>query len=203
MREIALHILDIAENSVAAQARNISISVCEDLGHDRLTTIVEDDGIGMDAETIARVTDPFFTSRTARKVGLGIPLFKAAAEACNGDLKIHSVPGIGTCIKTDFQRNHIDRMPLGDLPGTILTLVVAYPQIHWRFEYQAWLSSDRNKKAFLFDDQTIKEELEGLSLCEPRVLAFLRDYLEEGVVEVQSAIQETETNKKENMICPP
>ncbi|RPI30832.1 MAG: ATP-binding protein, partial [Chloroflexota bacterium] len=111
MREIALHLLDIAENSVAAGAKNIAISVCEDLTSDRLRASVSDDGKGMDADLVARVTDPFVTSRTTRKVGLGIPLFKAAAEACNGCLDIVSQPGKGTCIEVEFQHSHIDRMP--------------------------------------------------------------------------------------------
>ena len=84
MREIALHLLDLAENSVSAGAHAIEISVCEDLDADRLTARIEDDGRGMDEETVKKVTDPFYTSRTTRKVGLGIPLLKEAAEACNG-----------------------------------------------------------------------------------------------------------------------
>src|SRR5512136_2238445 len=91
----------------------------------------------MDADLLARVADPFVTSRTTRKVGLGIPLFKAAAESCNGGLTIQSSLGRGTRLAVDFQHSHIDRMPLGDLAGTLLTLVVAYPHIRWIFEYTA------------------------------------------------------------------
>ena len=96
MRELALHLLDIAENSVAASAKNVTLTVVEDLVNDRLQLSVEDDGRGMDAEMVARVVDPFVTSRTTRKVGLGIPLLKAAAEACNGFLTIDSALGRGT-----------------------------------------------------------------------------------------------------------
>ena len=94
---------------------------------------VEDNGKGMDAEMVARVTDPFVTSRTTRKVGLGIPLLKAAAEACEGGLTIQSEPGKGTWCEVEFQRSHIDRMPLGDLAATMLTLVVGSPEVHWIF----------------------------------------------------------------------
>jgi len=110
MREIVLHLLDLAENSVTAGARAITISVCEDLVADRLTARIEDDGRGMDEETVRKVSDPFFTSRTTRKVGLGIPLLKEAAEACNGKMEIWSKPGAGTQIEASFQHSHIDRM---------------------------------------------------------------------------------------------
>ena len=193
MREIALHLLDIAENSVAAGARHIAIEVTENLAGDRLTASVLDDGKGMDAETVKLVVDPFVTSRTTRAIGLGIPLFKEAAEACDGSLRIQSTPGKGTRLEVDFQRSHIDRMPLGDLAGTFLTLVVAYPEVHWIFSYKTILADGTPGKEYEFDDQPIKEELVGIPLCEPDVLAFLRGALEEGVNEVQEYYQEKET----------
>ena len=98
MRELALHLLDIAENSVAAGAQNITITIVEDLRTDRLKLAVEDDGHGMDAEMVAQVTNPFVTTRTTRKVGLGIPLLKVAAEMCNGGLTVESTPGVGTTV---------------------------------------------------------------------------------------------------------
>lgn len=197
MREIALHLLDIAENSVAAHASEITISVSEDLVRDRLSAVILDNGKGMDAETARLVVDPFVTSRTTRKVGLGIPLFKAAAEMCNGGLEIISAPGKGTRLSVEFQHSHIDRMPLGDLPGTILTLVVAFPEIHWLFQYGAYLPGGQTE--FLFDDQPIKDALgiepgraakeQAAIFCEPGVLAFIRSNLEEGVLSVQNNIQ--------------
>ncbi len=192
MREIALHLLDIAENSVAAQARNITISVVEDLYNDKLTASVEDDGCGMEAEMVARVVDPFVTSRTTRKVGLGIPLLKAAAEACNGSLAIQSAPGKGTLLRVEFQRSHIDRMPLGDLAGTFLTLVIAFPGIHWKFEYRVKLPETGEEQVFLFDDQPVKNELQGVSLCQPEVLSYLRETLERGVAALHDLTRATE-----------
>jgi hypothetical protein len=192
MKEISLHLLDISENSVAAQAGNISIMVREDLANDRLKASVKDDGKGMDAEIVKRVADPFFTSRTTRKVGLGIPLFKEAAEACNGSLCIHSTPGKGTTVEVDFQRSHIDRMPLGDLAGTILTLVVAYPQVHWTFQYETILPDGSLGRSYEFDDRLLKKELQDIPLCEPDVLAYLRSTLEEGIADVQDCYQEKE-----------
>lgn len=181
MRELALHLLDIAENSVSAGAKNITIEVIEDTRQDRLKMSVIDDGCGMDADTIAKITDPFVTSRTTRKVGLGIPLLKAAAEACNGFLHIQSKPNLGTRVDVEFQHSHIDRMPLGDLAGTFLGLLIGSTEIHWTFRYQV------DDQQFEFDDTPIKQELESIPLSEPEVLKFLRNMLETGIREVQFA----------------
>ena len=181
MREIALHLLDVVENSVAANAKAITLTVEEDLQNDRLRLAVQDDGKGMDEELVARLGDPFATSRKTRHVGFGIPFLKAAAEACGGSLRITSAVGKGTRLEADFQHRHIDRAPLGDLAGTVLTLVVAYPNIHWVFSYRA------NDVAFVFDSEPITEILGEVPLTEPAILAFVREMLEQGVAEVQRA----------------
>ena len=179
MRELSLHLLDIAENSVAAGADEINIQVNEDTRSDLLQMSVEDNGKGMAAEMVAKVIDPFVTSRTTRKVGLGIPLLKEAAEACNGFLKIDSQKGKGTRLFVQFQRSHIDRMPLGDTAGTILTLVIANPLIHWVFAYRM------NDHEYVYDDAPIKAELQGVSMTEPTILNCLREMIETGIHEVQ------------------
>lgn len=180
MRELSLHLLDIAENSIAAGAKNITITIREDTSADRLYITVQDDGKGMDEEMVERVTDPFVTTRTTRKVGLGIPLLKAAAEACNGWLKIHSKVGEGTSLEVEFQRSHIDRMPLGDVAGTFLTLIVGNPQIHWVFRYSV------DDEIFELDDQPIKQELQDIPLSDPLVLSYLREMLENGIRSLQT-----------------
>jgi hypothetical protein len=179
VRELSLHLLDIAENSVAALAKKIEICVEEDVIQDRLAMSVRDDGKGMDEVLLAQVVDPFVTSRTTRKVGLGIPFLKAASEACNGFLKIDSQPGKGTHLQVEFQRSHIDRMPLGDLSATILTLVIGNPNINWVFRYIV------NQKEFIFDDQPLKKELDDISLSDPLVIAFVRDMIETGIQSIQ------------------
>ncbi len=184
MRELALHLLDIAENSASADAGNIVIQVEEDLKNDRLRMRVEDDGRGMDAEMVARVIDPFVTSRTTRKVGLGIPLLKAAADACCGGLTIQSQPGKGTLVGVDFQRSHIDRMPLGNLAGTLLTLEIGHPEQHFVFIYKV------DDHQFRFDDAEVKAVLDGVPLTEPDVLKFIREMIEEGIAEVREAVSE-------------
>jgi anti-sigma regulatory factor (Ser/Thr protein kinase) len=183
LRELALHLLDIAHNSVSAQAKNITITVIEDIRADLLAITVEDDGRGMDTHTVQKVVDPFVTSRVTRNVGLGIPLLKAGAEACNGDLTIHSTLGVGTRLKVTFQRSHIDRIPLGDLAETFFSLVVGCPEVHWRFTYQV------DQEAFEFDDAPIKAELEGISLTEPSILAYLRELIQQGIDQVQKSAQ--------------
>jgi hypothetical protein len=175
VRELALHILDIAENSVSAKADTIKINIVENTHTDKLSLAITDNGIGMDEEMVSAVTDPFVTSRTTRKVGLGIPLLKAAAEACNGGLTITSTKGKGTKISCWFQRSHIDRMPLGDVINTFLMLLVGYPTIHWIFRYEY------NDELFEFDDEYFKNELGDLPLSEPSILRFLREHLAEGI----------------------
>jgi hypothetical protein len=182
LKELALHLLDISENSVAANAHQISILVEEDTTSDRLQMRVEDDGKGMDAETVKKVIDPFYTSRTTRKVGLGIPLLKEAAEACNGHLTIQSEIGKGTCLEVEFQRSHIDRMPLGDLAGTLLNMVVGNPHIHWVFRYRV------NQNTFIFDDEPIKQVMHEIPLTEPDVLAYIKELLENGVKDTQAIL---------------
>jgi len=178
MRELSLHLLDIAENGVSAGAQNITITIVEDLRADRLQLAVEDDGRGMDAAMVEQVTNPFITTRTTRKVGLGIPLLKLAAEMCNGSLAVESTPDVGTTVNVAFQRSHIDRMPLGDVAGTMLSLLVGWPQVHWVLRYRV------DDEEFVFDDAPIKEELGDLPLSDPEVIGFLRGALREGIADV-------------------
>lgn len=175
MKEISLHILDLAENSINAGANTIIIEVTEHINNDELIVTIADNGCGMDAEKVRCITDPFVTSRTGRRVGLGIPFFKAAAEACNGSFHIKSDVGQGTRVSVRFCHSHIDRMPLGDLKVTFLNLLVGAPQVHWIFRYVY------NENLFEFDDQPVKAALQGLPLSDPQVLKFLRSTISEGI----------------------
>ncbi len=177
MRELSLHLLDIAENSIAAGAKTIRIFIGEDSTLDRLQMSVEDDGLGMSAEMVARVTDPFITTRTTRKVGLGIPLLKFAADSCNGYFEIESEEGKGTKLLVEFQRSHIDRMPMGDLVSTILQLVISHQEIHWIFEYMF------DGKLAVFDDAQFKEELGDIPMTEPDILGFLKEMIKSMIIE--------------------
>ncbi len=175
MRELALHILDIAENSIAAGASQVAISISKDTRDDELIITVKDNGQGMDDELIAKVMDPFITSRTTRKVGLGIPLLKQAANACNGELTIESQLGKGTLLTAKFQESHIDRMPIGNLTDTLLTLLLGTPEVNWVLDYQI------NDEVFHFDDTEVKEVLDGMSLTDYRVIEYLTNTIQNGI----------------------
>jgi hypothetical protein len=189
VRELSLHILDIAENCVTAKADLVRISIHENTHTDKFSFSVSDNGKGMDEDMLQKVTDPFVTTRTTRKVGLGIPLLKAAAESCNGGLSINSMVNKGTKISCWFQRSHIDRMPLGDIVNTVTMLIIGYPDVHWIFRYEF------NDAMFEFDDEFFKSELGDISLSEPTLITFLRDHLKEGIEGVQGDISPIHVNK--------
>ena len=174
MKELSLHILDIAENSVNAGATKIEVSVKENLNKDELIIKIKDNGKGMSAEKMKNLADPFITSRTTRKVGLGIPFLKAAAEACEGGLEIRSEIGLGTEVEVRFKHSHIDRMPLGDLKSTWLNLLIGYPKIHWILDYSV------NANRFGLDDQPIKEILNEVPLSDPQVIGYLKNEIANG-----------------------
>ena len=184
MRELSLHLLDIAENSISAGASRIVISVREDLVADELWLEVTDNGKGMSEEMVAKVLDPFVTTRTTRKVGLGIPLLKQAAEACNGFLEVESELGKGTRLTAKFQHSHIDRMPLGDLEDTMITLLLGTPAVNWVFNYQY------NDQFFEFDDTEVKEALGDMPLSDFRVIEFLSNTISDGIKETKNIATE-------------
>ena len=133
MEELSLHILDIVENSIAAGAGCIQIIVEEDISRDRLEITIVDDGRGMNDEESRKALDPFFTTKTVRRVGLGLPMFREAARQAGGDMTIESEGGRGTIIRATFQHSHLDRQPLGDLEATLVTLVVGNPEVRIKF----------------------------------------------------------------------
>jgi len=174
MREISLHILDIVQNSIVAGASLICVSIYESTDKDEFTVTITDNGKGMSKELVKNVIDPFTTSRTTRKVGLGIPLFKTAAELTGGSFKIDSVLGEGTVVTASFVRSSIDRQPLGDIEGTMLGLFTSYESIDFVYTHEL------DGEVFKTDTRELKEILGGVSLSEPEVYLWLADYLKEG-----------------------
>jgi signal transduction histidine kinase len=136
MEDLSLHILDIAENSVAAKADKIEIRIIEEKEKDLLSVEVIDNGAGMDKETLEKALDPFYTTKTVRRFGFGLSLLSEAAKAANGHLSVQSQKGKGTRIKADFQFSHIDRQPLGDIGQTIITLIIGNPEIDFVFMHK-------------------------------------------------------------------
>ena len=173
MPELSLHVLDIAQNSIRAQATLVIIRVHANTADDHLTITVEDNGCGMSPEQVARVTDPFFTTRTTRKVGLGISFFKMAAEAAGGEFSIISQEGIGTTVTAGFQLSHIDRIPLGDMTATIHTLIMMNPDMDFVYDYQV------DDRGFVLDTREMREILGDVPLNTPDVGAYIKEYLTE------------------------
>jgi len=136
MEDLSLHILDIVENSLTAAATEIRILINEDTVNDRLSLEISDDGKGMDKEMQEKALDPFFTTRTTRRVGLGLPLLAQAARESGGHFEMSSDPGKGTSVRAVFQLSHPDRKPLGDMPGTLGTILAGRPQLDLVFEYR-------------------------------------------------------------------
>lgn len=177
MPEISLNILDVAENSTRADASLVQITVDVQPDTDRLTVIITDDGCGMTKEQVERVTDPFYTSRTTRKVGLGVPFFKFAAESTGGSFSIESEPGKGTTVTAIFTLNHIDRMPLGDMTATIHTLIQGHPDTDFLYVYRC------SEKEFSLDTREMRAILGDVPFDTPEISSYIKDYLTENKLE--------------------
>jgi Histidine kinase-, DNA gyrase B-, and HSP90-like ATPase len=135
LEDLSLHVLDIAENSIAAKARRVAFRVEERPSKDRLILEVTDDGRGMSPRLLARALDPFVTTKKAKRIGLGLPLLAQAAQATGGRVSLHSRPGRGTRVRATFCLSHIDLQPLGDMAETLTVLMVSYPDVHFRYTH--------------------------------------------------------------------
>ena len=182
MNEIALHILDIVQNSIQAQATKIEILISENLTEDLFEIVITDNGKGMTDAQLREVTDPFFTTRTTRKVGMGIALLKQGAEQTGGSLEIKSTVDSGTYLKAVYHHKHVDRPILGDIAGTMTLLIGANPQIHFIYNHQTPLSS------FEFDTDEVLEELGGVPVNDPDILKALKELIEENLELIEATI---------------
>jgi len=180
MREIALHILDLARNSIEAGASEIRLCVLEDRSADLLQVTLADNGRGMDADTVAQACDAFHTSRTTRRVGLGLPLFKATCERCGGSLEIVSHVGVGTRVVARLQLGHLDRPPLGDVAAVIQSLACEAERTALSYRHQV------NGHNFELDTARLQRELGDISLATPVVLQWLADEVREGLRDIGS-----------------
>lgn len=171
MEDLSLHILDIAENSIAAGAHNIEIFVREDSVNDILKIEITDDGRGMNAEMLDKATEPFFTTRTTRRIGLGLSFLKEAAQAANGSLVIQSYPERGTKVSATFQLSNIDRKPLGNVTETILSLLASDSNINVVYR------RERNDRRFVLDSRDLRDRLGDLPLNTIESLKRIREVL--------------------------
>lgn len=175
MKELSLHILDIVQNSLSAGASLVDIEIDEQPQNgDYLKIVIIDNGRGMEKEKVAKVLDPFFTTRTTRKVGLGLPLFQQNATHCDGSFEIESNLGSGTTVRAKFKHSHWDRPPLGDMSATLLTLIVLNPDVD--FHYIHRLEGNH----FELDTRDVRRELgDEIPLNNPVVVDFLREFIGE------------------------
>lgn len=173
MRELSLNVMDVAQNSVRAEADLVRITVEESDKEDRLTIVIADNGCGMTEDQVRQVIDPFFTTRTTRKVGLGVPLFKLSAEQTGGSFDIQSKVGEGTTTTASYVKSHVDMTPLGDINSTVKILIQCNPQIDFIFTHGTDLGS------FTLDTRELREVLGDVSLDTPDVLEWIGQYLEE------------------------
>jgi hypothetical protein len=178
VEDICFHLVDLVQNSVAAGAGAIRLSIVESKNQDTLTLEVDDDGRGMDEQTLEKVQDPFFTTKGFKKVGLGIPLLKATAQSCRGDFNIRSEVSRGTEVRASLQRGHLDCPPLGNLEETLLSLLVSLDRVDVQFFYR----SDRGE--FSISSGAIRLQVGELHLSHPDVYQFLREYIHEGLGKV-------------------
>jgi anti-sigma regulatory factor (Ser/Thr protein kinase) len=175
MEDLSLHILDIAENSVAAGAHRIAVSIEEDRENDRFTLEIGDDGKGMDEDALRMVTDPFYTTKTVRKIGLGLPLLKQSAQECEGSFSITSEKGRGTTTTAVFRLSHIDRKPLGDIGATLVVLIAGNPAIDFSLAYRS------DGYVYRFDTAEIRQDLGEIPIHSPEVLKLIRKHIDDGV----------------------
>ncbi len=181
MKDLSMHILDIAQNSITAGAETIEVEITENRVTDQYRIVITDNGKGMTAAYAAKVTDPYVTSRTTRKVGLGLPLLKQNAERTGGSLEVKSEPEKGTIITALFSLKNIDRPPLGDIGGTMVLLAAA--NLNIRFIYRHITEKD----TFTFDTREVNATLEGMPISEAGVIRFLKEMIRENLQEINIA----------------
>lgn len=181
LEDLSAHVLDIAENSVMANSTEVRIEILEERSADRLTFSVEDNGKGMTEDFVAKVTDPFTTTRTTRRVGMGLPFLRQSAELCEGGLEIRSKPGKGTKTTATFRMSSIDRPPLGDIPATMMALIMGSPEVHWTYRHKT------DSGEFVLDLDEIIEALDGdrEMLRSAEVGLWLREHIKENLDDIK------------------
>ncbi len=175
MKDLSMHILDIIQNSVRAKASIIELCIIEDKEQNLYTIIIKDNGIGMDKETLKKVTDPFFTTRTTRKVGLGLSLLKQNVERTGGYMTLSSKRGVGTNLRAVFEYDNWDRPSTGDIAGTIILLVGANPKISFTYKHRT------SKGLYVFSTEEVIKILAGVPINEPEILRYLKEMINENL----------------------
>lgn len=173
MRDISLHVLDLVQNSLTAKADHIEVVLDEDVERNLLRLTVRDNGCGMSKLQCRSALDPFYTTRTTRRVGLGLPLLLAATERAGGQLELQSQVGKGTVVTAVFVYDHLDRAPIGDMSLTLMSIIALNEQCQFTYRHR------RSGREFILSSEALREELAGIPLDHPQVAAWLRDYVRE------------------------
>jgi len=180
MKNIALHILDLVENSVRAKAKKVQVSITEELESDRYLLTIEDDGEGMEEEMVKKATGPFYTSRSTRKVGMGLPLIQLNAERTGGSFLLKSKPGKGTTLEACFVLSHIDRLPLGEIDDVLVILATGIPFIRLIYKHKT------DSGIYCFDTERISEIVGDLQECNMEIRKFLREMIAENLKKIKA-----------------
>lgn len=192
MRELSLNVMDIAQNSISAGASLITITVEEDEDLDELSISIGDNGRGMTPEQVEHVTDPFFTTRTTRSVGLGVPLFKMEAEMTGGRFSIESTLGAGTTTTAVFRPSSVDMIPLGDINGTVSMLVMMNPDLDFLYT-RSYKPMEGERREFALDTRELRTVLgEDVPLNLPDVTGWVNEFLSENTDELLNGSQNQE-----------
>ena len=184
MRELSLNVMDIAQNSIRAGASLTTIRIDESVPGDTLAITVTDNGCGMSEEQGKRGIDPFFTTRTTRKVGLGVPLFKMEAEMTGGSFVIDSTLGVGTTLTATFRPSHVDMIPLGEIGAVIHLLVTCNPEIDFLY-IRSKVNGAGEEKTLTLDTREFRAQLGDIPFSEPDVSDWIREYIAEMENELQ------------------
>lgn len=184
MREISLHILDLIQNSIEAGATAAKLEIIEDIIGNSMIIRISDNGRGMNKKMRQLVIDPFITTRTTRRVGLGLPLMDMSTKRCGGYLKIDSIPGQGTVIEAMYQHNHLDRPPMGNLVETIKSILVASPVLQFSYYHTV------NNKSLSISSHEIADVLDGIPLTQPDILIWLHGYLSDNIANLYGGAED-------------
>jgi signal transduction histidine kinase len=183
MRELALHILDLVQNAIEAQASRVELCIDEDCAKDVLTIRVLDNGRGMSAEMVKTALDPFVTTRLTRRIGLGLALLDMSTSRSGGYMEIESEPGRGTKIKASYQYSHFDRPPLGNMAATIQTLITLNPQLDFSYHHTVM------KRAFSVETRELAAAIGDIPFTQPEIIEWLKEYLAAGIANLYGGEQ--------------
>ena len=178
MRELSLHIIDVIENGITAGADLITLKISEDRKNNLLTIVITDNGSGIHENILEAVMDPFFTTKTTRRVGLGLSLFREASKRCNGEFKIRSREGEGTKISASFQLDHIDMVPVGDMARSLSCLIMGNPEVDFLYFHEV------DGQSFNIDTRHIREELDGVPLNNIEVINYIDKTISESLEKI-------------------